>query len=142
MSKYTKNYIEGTVLSYDGRVYTFLLPKGETVVLKYSTVHERCGFPSHLMDDGHLKTGATIHLCVIDKDGNHSVLPDHRFYLFSKFKSLPDGTVIRDNDTAALKCSAKAIRNAASLFEQGDTSTAIFLLKAFINTIDKGIYEY
>ena len=70
------------------------------------------------------------------------MVTDHRFYLFSKFKSLPDGTVIRDNDTAALKCSAKAIRNAASLFEQGDTSTAIFLLKAFINTIDKGIYEY
>lgn len=139
MASYTKKYIEGTVLTYDGRVYTFLLPNEETAVLKHSTVHERCRFPSHLMEDNHLKVGATIHLCSIDKDDKHAILPDHRFYLFTKFRELPDGTIVCQDNKKTLKEVSQAIETCAKTLAQGDSATAIFLLKAILLQIDTTI---
>ncbi len=136
MTGYTKQYIEATVLSYDGRVYTFLFPNQETVVLRHATVHERCEFPKHLMEDGHLKTGASIHMCIIDRDGQRSVLPDHRFYLYSKFSERPDGTIERKNDTAALRSAAKVIRQCARMFEDGCVEPALLILKSFISSLE------
>lgn len=137
MGGYTKHYIEGTVLSFDGRVYTFSLPKDETAVLKYSTVHDQCDFPPHLIEDEHLKTGATIHMCIIDKDDRHSVLPDHRYYFYSRFKTLSDGSIARQKNNVALKETAKAIRQCASLFEEGLTDVAILSLHFLLAEIDK-----
>lgn len=139
MASYHKKYIEGTILSYDGRVYTFLLPGEETAVLKHSTVHERCQFPAHLMDGDHLKTGATIHLCVIDKGDQHAVLPDHRFYLFTEFKEGPDGAVVSQDNKTALRNVAAAIDNCAKMFARGDTATSIFMLRAILTEIDTTI---
>lgn len=139
MANYTKKYLEGTVLSYDGRVYTFSLPGEETAVLKHSTVHERCQFPTHLMENDHLKVGATIHLCSIDKEDKHAVLPDHRFYYFTKFRTLPDGTIVCQDNTKALKDVAQAIETCAKTLAQGDSATAIFLLKAILSQVDTTI---
>lgn len=139
MASYTKKYLEGTVLSYDGRVYTFSIPGEETAVLKHSTVHERCQFPSHLMEDDHLKVGATIHLCSIDKDGKHAIFPDHRFYIFTKFRTLSDGTIVCQNNRKALKEAAQAIEMCAKTLAQGDSATSIFLLKAILSRIDTTI---
>lgn len=137
---YTKQYIEGTVLSFDGRVYTFLLPGEETAVLKHSTVHERCQFPTHLMEDDHLKVGATIHLCSIEKeDKKRAVLPDHRFYFFTKFKKMPDGTIVSQDNKKALKDVSQAIETCAKTLAQGDSATAIFLLRAILSQIDPTI---
>ncbi|MBP3257716.1 MAG: hypothetical protein J6M23_06970 [Bacteroidales bacterium] len=137
MGGYTKQDIEGTVLSYDGRVYTFLLPKQETAVLKFSTVHDQCDFPSHLMEDGHLKVGSSIHMCIIDKAKKHSVLPDHRYYFYSRFKQLSDGSIVRQKNNVALKETARAIRQCAGLFEEGLTDVAILSLRALLSEIDK-----
>lgn len=87
MAVYTKEYVDGIVLSFDGRVYHFLLPGGDVAVLKYDTVHERCRFPDHLMTEGHLKIGCSVHLCIIDKEDRRSILPDHRHYLASPHPS-------------------------------------------------------
>ena len=138
MDGYTKHYIEGTVLSFDGRVYTFLLPQEETIVLKYDTVHGYCTFPKHLMQDDHLKIGSTIKMCVIDKGEKRSVLPDHRFYLYSKFRKLSDGTIVRVKNASALKETAKCIRQCAQMFEEGLTEESILLLKSLISYLDKG----
>ena len=81
MADYTKEYVDGIVLSFDGRVYSFLLPEEEVAILKYDTVHERCRFPDHLTTEGHLKTGCSVHLCIIDRNDRRSILPDHRYYL-------------------------------------------------------------
>ena len=137
MGGYTKQYIEGIVLSYDGRVYTFLLPKQETAVLKFATVHDQCEFPSHLMEDGHLKIGVSIHMCIIDKGDKHSILPDHRYYFYSRFKQLSDGTIVRQNNNVALKETANAIRQCASMFEAGLTDVAILTLRCLLSKIDK-----
>lgn len=137
MGGYTKHFIDGSVISFDGRVYTFLLPKQETAVLKFSTVHDQCDFPSHLMEDGHLKIGATIHMCIIDKGDKHSVLPDHRYYFFSRFKQLSDGSIVPQKNHVALRETARAIRLCASLFEEGLTDVAIISLRALLSEIDK-----
>ncbi len=136
---YTKRYIEGTVLSFDGRVYTFLLPDEETAVLKHSTVHERCQFPAHLMEDDHLKVGATIHLCSIDKEDKHATLPDHRYYLFTKFRKTPDGTIVSQDNKKALREVSQAIETCAKTLALGDSATAIFLLRAILSQIDPTI---
>lgn len=88
MASYTKEYVHGVVMSFDGRVYNFLLPDGEIAVLKHGTVHERCVFPHHLTNDGHLKIGCTVHLCIINRDDKRSILPDHRYYLPSAMQSV------------------------------------------------------
>ena len=139
MASYTKKYVEGTVLSYDGRVYSFLLPGDETVVLKHSTVHECCQFPSHFMEGDHLKTGVTIHLCIIDKEDRHAVLPDHRFYLFTEFKEMPDGSVVCQDNKKALQATAKSVEICAKMIARGDTAPGILLLKALLSQIDTNI---
>lgn len=105
MANYTKEYVYGVVLSFDGRVYNFLLSGGEIVVLKHGTVHERCVFPDHLMSDGHLKTGCTIHLCIINREDRRSVLPDHRYYLPSTMPSdgKPSESLVPAKHVAAMR---------------------------------------
>ena len=141
MEPYRKQYIEGAVLSYDGRVYSFLLPGDETVVLKHDTVHDRCNFPAHLMENDHLKVGASIHMCIIDKNGKRSILPDHRFYYFSKFKRLSDGTVVRQKNNKTLRDFSKAIESCARMFAQGEANEAILMLRFIISEYDSGPFS-
>ena len=80
MGQYTKLFLEGVVKSFDGRIYSILLPDGELAVLKHSTVHKICKFPDAIISDDHLMEGKTIKLCKIIKDDCVSILPDHRYY--------------------------------------------------------------
>ncbi len=136
MEHFSKKYVEGLVLSFDGRVYTFLLPGDESAVLKYETVHDRCTFPPHLMENGHLKVGASIHICIIDRGDSHSVLPDHRYYLYSTFKKDRDGNIsVQDNKTALNK-TAEIISRCARMFSDGHTDESLFILRTLISQLD------
>lgn len=103
MGQYTKLFLEGVIRSFDGRIYSILLPDGELAILKHSTVHQLCKFPDTMIRDGHLIEGETIKLCKIIKDGSVSILPDHRYYhssnddpvyLFKQFAEVAQDAVI------------------------------------------------
>lgn len=84
MGQFTKQYFIGTVQAFDGRIYHITIPDGQTAILKYTTVHQMCKFPDEMLEDDHLKVGASIKLCRIVKNDKVSILPDHRFYYSGK----------------------------------------------------------
>lgn len=44
MNKFTKNFYDGTVLSFDGKVYYIRLPGGKNVIMKFTVMHQMCSF--------------------------------------------------------------------------------------------------
>lgn len=80
MNKFTKNFYDGTVLSFDGKVYYIRLPGGKNVIMKFTVMHQMCSFPDSMLENGHIKDGTKIHLCEIRRSDGETILPDHRYY--------------------------------------------------------------
>ena len=144
MGQFTKQYFSGTVQSFDGRIYHFSIPDGQTAILKYSTVHQKCKFPAEILEDDHLKAGATIKLCRIVKNDKVSILPDHRFYYSGTDADLSqvgpdDSSSIAEFTSLLLKASAdkeltKAVKEAMRLFSLGFGAAAVILLSTLLTT--------
>lgn len=145
MGQFTKQYFSGTVQSFDGRIYHISIPDGQTAILKYSTVHQKCKFPQEILEDDHLKVGATIKLCRIVKNDKVSILPDHRFYY--SWTDNADLSDVGPDDSSSIaeftsllakagadKELTKAVKEAMRLFSLGFGAAAIILLSTLLTT--------
>lgn len=144
MGQFTKQYFSGTVQSFDGRIYNISIPDGQTAILKYDTVHQKCKFPPEMLENDHLKAGAAIKLCRIVKNDKVSILPDHRFYYSgtdnADLSDLgPDeSSSLAEFTSLLVKASAnreltKAVKEAMRLFSLG-FAAAIILLSTLLTT--------
>ena len=145
MGQFTKQYFIGTVQSFDGRIYSILIPDGQAAILKYSTVHQKCKFPTEMLEDDHLKAGASIKLCRIVKNDKGSILPDHRFYYSGTDNAnqsdvgSDDSSSIAEFTSLLVKASAdkeltKAVKESMRLFSLGFGAAAIILLSTILTT--------
>ena len=145
MGQFIKQYFSGTVQSFDGRIYHISFPDGQTAILKYSTVHQKCKFPQEMLEDDHLKAGTTIKLCRIVKNDKVSILPDHRFYYSGTDNAdlsdvgPDDSSSIAEFTSLLVKASAdkeltKAVKEAMRLFSLGFGAAAIILLSTLLTT--------
>ena len=145
MGQFTKQYFIGTVQSFDGRIYSILIPDGQAAILKYSTVHQKCKFPTGMLEDDHLKAGASIKLCRIVKNDKVSILPDHRFYYSGTDNAnqsdvgSDDSSSIAEFTSLLVKASAdkeltKAVKESMRLFSLGFGAAAIILLSTILTT--------
>ena len=76
MTPFTKTYVYGLIRSFDNGAYMVLLPGAETVTIDQDTVQDGQSFPGELMEDGHLRPGTTLELCVTeDAEGRRDFLP-------------------------------------------------------------------
>lgn len=121
------------------------MPDGQIAILKYATVHQKCKFSSEMLEDDHLKTGATIKLCRIAKNDKVSILPDHRFYYSGTDNAdlsdvgPDDSSSIAEFTSLLVKASAnkeltKAVKEAMRLFSHGFGAAAIILLSTLLTT--------
>lgn len=143
MMQFTKEYFSGTVASFDGRIYQISIPDGRIVILKHATVHQKCQFPADMLEDEHLKIGASIRLCKIVKSDKESFLPDHRYYFsktdFSELSGInsDDPCSIEEFTAVLVKASAdktlnNAVKEAMKLFALGFASAAVILLTTLL----------
>ncbi len=142
MNKFTKNFYDGTVLSFDGKVYYIRLPGGKNVIMKFTVMHQMCSFPDSMLENGHIKDGTKIHLCEIRRSDGETILPDHRYYFDAdkeERKAFPDADLVAREDFCRLLQDvidkpemSEVVKESVRLFFTGFDQAACSMLRTIL----------